>query len=167
MSTIYLKGCLVYSLVIERVFCQHSGGNEFQPIYLSDPSIKTKIDFQFPVNFVIHGFLSGVHGGYIYLPQNGGRNDHWMQRLGADWSRYTSSNVCLVDWSRLANYEYGIAACKHTKMVAKYLIYIFNFLVTQGMNMRHVSIAGHSLGAHIAGFIGQFYQGLINAIYGK
>lgn len=129
--------------------------------------ITTKIDFQLPINFVIHGFLSGVHGGYLYLAENKAADDHWMQRLGTDWSRFTHSNVCLVDWSRLANYEYGIAACKHTRMVANHLINIFNYLTTQGMNMRTVSIAGHSLGAHIAGFVGQFYQGVLYTIYGE
>ena len=57
--------------------------------------------------------------------------------------------MCAVDWSRLANYDYSIAAMRHTKMVADALEYFMQFLIENGMDITQVSIAAHSLGAQI------------------
>lgn len=69
--------------------------------------------------------------------------------VALSWARFADSNVCAVDWSRLANYDYSIAAMKHTKMVTDYLEHFMKFLIKHGMNITDVSIAGHSLGAQI------------------
>lgn len=90
-----------------------------------------------------------------------------MRNTTTIWSEMENCNVCSVDWSRLSNYEYSIAALVHTDMVANYKIEFMNFLISKGMNIRLVGIAGHSLGAQIAGKVGRYYQGLIDAIFGK
>lgn len=51
----------------------------------------------------------------------------------------------------LANYDYPMAATKHTQMVTETLAQFMNFLVENGMNIEKSSIAAHSLGAQIAG----------------
>lgn len=56
---------------------------------------------------------------------------------------------------------------QHTKMVTKALTYFIENLILNGMNITHTSIVGHSLGAHIAGFIGQRFMGALHAIYGE
>lgn len=89
-----------------------------------------------------------------------------MRSTAISWSRYTKSNVCAVDWSRLANYDYSVAALKNTKLVTDFLLAFIDFLVVNGINLKKVSIAGHSLGAQIAGFVGAQYKGILNAIYG-
>lgn len=72
-----------------------------------------------------------------------------MRSSAVSWARFADCNVCAVDWSRLANYDYSIAAMRHTKMVADALEYFMQFLIENGMDITQVSIAAHSLGAQI------------------
>lgn len=72
-----------------------------------------------------------------------------MRSSAVNWAHFADCNVCAVDWSRLANYDYSIAAMRHTKMVADALEYFMNFLIDNGMDIALVSITGHSLGAQI------------------
>lgn len=102
----------------------------------------------------------------VHLPQiKYGRNDEnlilhfdynigWIQTTALSWAQFADSNVCAVDWSRLANYDYSVAAMKHTKMVTDTLESFMKFLIDNGMNIKLVSIAGHSLGAQIGIRIG-------------
>lgn len=39
-----------------------------QQTFRNDSSILTKIDFRRPVNFLIHGWLGGLNGGYQHIP---------------------------------------------------------------------------------------------------
>lgn len=73
----------------------------------------------------------------------------WMRSTAQSWAKFANCNVCAVDWSRLANYDYSIAAMRHTKMVTDALEYFMQFLIDNGMEITQVSIAGHSLGAQI------------------
>lgn len=84
-----------------------------------------------------------------------------------DWAHHADSNVCIVDWSRLSNFNYNIAASIHTKMVANALVTFMHFLIEHGMNIEQTAIGGHSLGAQIAGLVGKKFDGKIDAIYGK
>lgn len=66
----------------------------------------------------------------------------------------------------LANYDYPKAATDHSKMVTESFVRFMNFLVQRGMDVQKTSIAGHSLGAQIAGLIGHKFGGKLEAIYG-
>lgn len=72
----------------------------------------------------------------------------WMRAIAMNWARFGDCNVCAVDWSRLANYDYSIAAMHHTKDVADFVARFMKFLMKNGMDSRQVSIVGHSLGKH-------------------
>lgn len=90
-----------------------------------------------------------------------------MRPVAFSWSQDGDCNVCAIDWSRLANYDYPIAALVHTKKVANYIIDFMEFL----KNIHHIkvedcAIAGHSLGAQIAGIVGRYFGGVMDAIYG-
>lgn len=89
-----------------------------------------------------------------------------MGKTAISWADFGDCNVCAVDWSRLANYDYSIAAFQHTKMVSNAISNFMRFLSKHGMNIEHVSIAGHSLGAQIAGLVGATWSGKIATIYG-
>lgn len=90
----------------------------------------------------------------------------WIRSTSIIWSQVDECNVCAVDWSRLANYEYSIAALVSTKMVAMHIIQFMEFLIRHGMNVHETAIAGHSLGAQVASIVGQYYGGVLDAIYG-
>lgn len=83
------------------------------------------------------------------------------------WAHFVDCNACTVDWSRLSRYNYSTAATKHPRIVSAATVNFMKFLTPYGLNVQQVSIAGFSLGAHIAGFIGaSFPQQKLAAIYG-
>lgn len=86
--------------------------------------------------------------------------------MALNWTITKKCNVCAVDWSRLANYEYSIAALKHVKKVTNFMLKFMYFLKGKGMKVEETSIAGHSLGAQVAAFVGRNLRGALNAIYG-
>lgn len=90
----------------------------------------------------------------------------WMGTMAIDWAHFGDCNACTVDWSRLANYDYAKSSVSHTKLVSNAISSLMNFLNQNGMKIDDVSIAGHSLGAQIAGYVGAMYSGKIAAIYG-
>lgn len=69
-----------------------------------------------------------------------------MRKTALDWARYADCNVCIVDWSRLSNYVYNVAASKHTRIVADAFVDFMHFLIDHGMKIEQTAIAGHSLG---------------------
>lgn len=73
-------------------------------------------------------------------------------------------NVCVIGWSRLASYEYQIAAKRHVYRVGEFVVKTF-----RNWNLRPSSITliGHSLGAQIAGHVGHLFSGRIARIYGE
>lgn len=91
----------------------------------------------------------------------------WIRSTSILWAKTVECNVCAVDWSRLANYEYSVAALVHTKSVASFIVQFMEFLVRNGMNVTQTAIAGHSLGAQVASYVGQRYEGALDAIYGS
>lgn len=90
----------------------------------------------------------------------------WMDSMARVWSRNTQSNVCAVDWSRLASYAYTIAALSHTRKTAAHIVDFIKVLEANGADVGEMSIIGHSLGAQIAGFVGSGLDGKFKAIYG-
>lgn len=90
-----------------------------------------------------------------------------MRNTASNWAYLSNSNVCAVDWSRLANYAYSICVKQHVRKVSKALVRFMEYLIQHGMDIRSVAIAGHSLGAHIAGRVGKYFGGIIDSIYGE
>lgn len=89
-----------------------------------------------------------------------------MKKAAISWAHYGDSNACIVDWSRLATFDYSTAASKNVKLVAKHILNSVAFLIQNGMDIEKTSIAGHSLGAQIAGHVGSLFEGKVGAIYG-
>lgn len=106
----------------------------------------------------------------------------WMYGMANAWTSNDHCTVCIVDWRPLSgefrplgrlvptvfqSTNYQQAALRNTKLVANAIHQFIAFLMEHGMRIEHVSIAGHSLGAHIAGYVGASFGGKINAIYGR
>lgn len=92
-----------------------------------------------------------------------------MIPMAKDWAKYNNSNVCLVDWSFLAKGSYIFVVDFQLERVAKEMIKFTEILRPYGLNYTQVSVAGHSLGAHVAGLFGRAVQSKgwkIYAIYG-
>jgi pimeloyl-ACP methyl ester carboxylesterase len=105
-----------------------------------------------PMAFVIHGWFDNV-------------NRTWVKTIVADYTKYVDTNVCAVDWNRMARVEYSLAAAS-TPDVASFLVKFIMLLQSHGMALDKITIVGHSLGAHIAGFVGAMFKGNIAEIIG-
>jgi len=78
---------------------------------------------------------------------------------------YQDTNICVVDWNRLALQSYAISA-KNTKKVGVQLGRFLKALENRGMSMNRVVLVGHSFGSHICGYAGASMGGRVNTIYG-
>lgn len=103
------------------------------------------------IGFLIHGWIDSA-------------NRTWIREAASEWTKYQDINVFIVDWSRLANYEYTIAANTHTRSVGAYVAVFINYLTTLGIKLDDIIITGHSLGGQIAGFAGAALNGKIGQI---
>lgn len=73
-----------------------------------------------------------------------------------DWAKNGNINACGVDWSSLAaNPNYMVPALVNTHIAAESIATVILNLVEAGVRTENIAIAGHSLGAHIAGFTGK------------
>lgn len=89
-----------------------------------------------------------------------------MRKTVISWANFGDCNACIVDWSHFATFDYSTASSQNIKLVAKHVSEFVAFLFKNGMNLEELSIAGHSLGAQIAGYVGSSFEGKIGAIYG-
>lgn len=89
-----------------------------------------------------------------------------MERIARAWSANHKRSVCLVDWHRLAAFNYAIVSLKYTQIVGEYMAKLIESL-RPSTHLADISIVGHSLGAHVAGYCGQALNGSIGFIYGS
>lgn len=92
-----------------------------------------------------------------------------MIRTSHDWAKYGDTNVCAVDWHALGANFYSVAA-QRTKYVGEVVGKFLHRIIEFGMPLDRITVAGHSMGAHIAGFAGNYLKNrnlYLNKIYGK
>ncbi|XP_074851893.1 endothelial lipase isoform X2 [Carettochelys insculpta] len=105
--------------------------------------------------FIIHGWtMSGMF-------------ENWLSNLvTALQEREKDANVVVVDWLALAHQLYTDAV-NNTKVVGKDLGMLLNWLQEkQNFRLENVHLIGYSLGAHVAGYAGNFAHGRIGRITG-
>lgn len=73
-----------------------------------------------------------------------------MPKTAANWAQ-NGENVCMVDWRDLSSsYNYPVVAIQNTIRVKIAITRFLQYLkICHYMNIANVSIAGHSLGAHV------------------
>lgn len=135
-----------------RFFCSNRQGAAFSQVMLNDQGLLAKMSMQKPVAFVIHGWTSSSQEAHF-------------RDLAGNYSRYVDSNVCLVDWANLAAYSYDVASGQSIRMTANYLTRFVRFLNLNGIGYAKVTLIGHSLGAHISGFVGKNLGGEVGQIF--
>lgn len=79
----------------------------------------------------------------------------WPLATAREWTKYADTNVCAVDWSILSRQPLVIASQLNTKVVGQYIAEFITQLIRHGVAPDNVSLAGHSLGGQIIGFVGQ------------
>jgi pimeloyl-ACP methyl ester carboxylesterase len=110
------------------------------------------LDLSKPMAFLVHGWFDDV-------------NKTWVKTTIADYVKFVDTNACAVDWSMLARVDYAQAASR-TQKVGQHLAKFIELLRDNGISFNDVTIVGHSMGAHIAGFAGEALKGSIREIIG-
>ncbi|XP_071850242.1 pancreatic triacylglycerol lipase-like isoform X2 [Apostichopus japonicus] len=98
--------------------------------------------------FIIHGW--GEHG-----------NKAWIQNLRKAILQREKSNVIIVDWYEGADELNYWKSVQNIRVVGSQLAHFLIFLKDQtGVSESSVHLVGHSLGAHLAGYTGQYLPGI-------
>lgn len=103
--------------------------------------------------FVVHGWMDRFFSSVLYANGRG-----WPVATIEDWARFADTNACGVDWSPLAGDNYIRAALANTRTAAYWLARFCVRLKRAGIPPARITIAGHSLGAQIAGYVGKNVQ---------
>lgn len=91
----------------------------------------------------------------------------WIRKSRYNYFQRSSYNVIVLDWSYFAEKNY-FNATKHAPRIAKYMAEILVKLVqTKELIVKNLHIIGHSLGAHLAGFIGKYVYQFLNQKVGR
>jgi phosphatidylserine sn-1 acylhydrolase len=75
------------------------------------------------------------------------------------------ATVCALDWSKFSKQLPQVSA-SNVPAIGKFLGEFLMKVNGQGVPYDHMTIIGHSMGAHIAGVAGHYLNGQINSIYG-
>ncbi|XP_042305411.1 endothelial lipase isoform X2 [Sceloporus undulatus] len=105
--------------------------------------------------FIIHGWtMSGMF-------------ERWLGSLvSALQEREKEANVVVVDWLPLAHQLYTNAV-NNTRVVGKEVAKLLDWLEKkEGFQLQNVHLIGYSLGAHAAGFTGNYARGTVGRITG-
>uniref|UniRef100_A0A9L0KDU7 Lipase G, endothelial type n=1 Tax=Equus asinus TaxID=9793 RepID=A0A9L0KDU7_EQUAS len=103
--------------------------------------------------FIIHGWtMSGLF-------------ERWLYKLvSALQTREKEANVVVVDWLPLAHQLYRDAV-NNTRVVGHDVARMLDWLQGKdGFSLRNVHLIGYSLGAHVAGYAGNFVKGTVGRI---
>ncbi|XP_073838869.1 pancreatic lipase-related protein 2 isoform X2 [Musca autumnalis] len=120
---------------------------EFPLAMIDDLKIKTDI------KVIIHGFT-------------GNRFHSSIRPLGQAYMAQGIDNVFLADWKDAAKLDY-YSSRKAVGIVGKYLGEMLEkFFEKHQIELSEVHIIGHSLGAHIAGNIGRYFNGTLGRVTG-
>ncbi|XP_061024951.1 endothelial lipase isoform X1 [Eubalaena glacialis] len=105
--------------------------------------------------FIIHGWtMSGMFESWLY------------KLVSALQTREKGANVVVVDWLPLAHQLYTDAV-NNTREVGHSVARMLNWLQEkEDFSLGDVHLIGYSLGAHVAGYAGNFVKGMVGRITG-
>lgn len=116
-------------------------------------ALKSALDLKKETLIQIHGWLDGNNADF---------NNAVKEAVFSS----QDINIIVADWSKVAKGEYLVVKSQISK-VSEYIgDFVTNFTKTLGYPVSNIKLVGHSLGAHIAGFIGKHFKGSINQIVG-
>ena len=159
-SLIWVTGKKQYSEICDvpiekdvRFFCSQDH-RYFRQIYLSDSEdgLKHQVAIDKNLTFIIHGFRGKWYKDFKFMAR------YYLGSFDA--------TVCVVDWERLAKFDYGTTARKNIFLVSDHISDLIKRLNKIGYSYGKMTLVGHSLGSHIAGLVGQSVGGQIDQIIG-
>ncbi|XP_074066286.1 lipase member H-A-like [Macrotis lagotis] len=90
----------------------------------------------------------------------------WLEKLTELLLSLEDMNVIIVDWNRGATTLFYQRAVKRTWKVAQILIKYITRMMGLGISLQSFHFIGVSLGAHISGYVGQYFGGQLGRISG-
>lgn len=102
---------------------------------------------------MIHGWTENVSREYI-------------QNALRELLVHIKSNVCGMDWSSLAGKDLFTAE-GNAAIVGKYLGDFIKYLGEIGIPHENVTLIGHSLGAQVSAYCGEYLEGNLGTIIGE
>jgi len=126
--------------------------NTFDTIVKDDLSSLSKFRSGKNVYIMTHGWHdSGTTG--------------WIMRAKNEFLNLEDCNVISVDWRELADSNWYPGSCSSARKCGEYTANVLDWIRTQ-KDVGSVHIIGHSLGAHLVGYIGKHSQTKIERILG-
>ncbi|CAL9685570.1 unnamed protein product [Knipowitschia caucasica] len=105
-----------------------------------------------PTTFIIHG----------YRPT--GSPPGWLNDLTKLLLERKDMNLVVVDWNKGATNINYVKAKENTFQAGENLTGVFKMVQSNGVSLDSIHIIGISLGAHVAGFVGENFNGSIGRI---
>ncbi|KAF2900653.1 hypothetical protein ILUMI_05532 [Ignelater luminosus] len=112
----------------------------FHPINLNLNLNDLNIDL--PVKLIIHGFTENI-------------TVLWYKAIVDAYLIKNDYNLILVDWSIKANLPYFDAVESSSSVGSSIGDFLIKLITTKKIYLDNVHIIGHSLGSHVAGFVGK------------
>jgi pancreatic triacylglycerol lipase len=124
-----------------------------QRININDPASVAASNFNpaHPTRFIIHGWQGSAQSNA----------NLWMR---AAYLARGDFNCISIDWGVGAASINYIAARNNVDPAGELAAEFMEFMLTQGADYNRMVVVGHSLGAHVAGFMGRHSGGRINTI---
>ncbi|KAJ8674587.1 hypothetical protein QAD02_005849 [Eretmocerus hayati] len=104
-------------------------------------------------------FVLYIHG-YQEHPQN-----ESIQKIVSEYLKRGDDNIVILDWSALAFDSY-VSVTARIKDISRHTAKAIEELVSGGVNKETLHVIGHSMGAQVAGFIGDYLNFTIPRVTG-
>jgi Lipase len=134
-------------------WCVHSSGQAtLQQVFIDDGDWDQKLNVTLPLAIFVHGWLDH-------------RNVGWMKYFVDDYTRLVPTNLCIVDWKRLAQNTPYLSSMS-IDSVAQHTTKFLLSLISNGFRLKDTTLVGFSFGAHIVGVAGQLLDGRVARVIG-
>lgn len=159
--------------VLFLLYTKETNGH-YEPIHVNDkPSLqRSHFDPKRPTKIVTHGWINSYRSPATTRPRDGTFSFInlfiYLEKkvlklifLTCSFAAFLQSgdyNVIVVDWSKFTLRPY-VYATSHVKQVGKFVAQMVDFLEENGMDLKDLTLVGHSLGAHVVGLASYYAKG--------
>ncbi|XP_074652888.1 pancreatic lipase-related protein 2-like [Tubulanus polymorphus] len=135
------------------LFTRHSASPQLLDYTRQETLEQSFFDPSTPTKFIIHGF------------NNDGKTS-WVTEIVIALLNLEPMNVVVVDWGQGAAFPHYVQAVANSRLVARQTRVLLDQMRSLGARMSEVHLIGHSIGAHVAGYIGAALNASIGRISG-
>ncbi|EEB12620.1 Ves G 1 allergen precursor, putative [Pediculus humanus corporis] len=144
---------------IDPKYCLYTRRNPTtcDPLLLDDPQTL------FRSNYVPSGLVYFIAHGFV---ENGHRP--WIMNMTKELLKRSNANVISIDWSGGSDPPYTQAVA-NIRLVGVMTAHLINMISEQGVGLQteKIHIIGHSLGAHLASYVGTTLRRTFNQRLGR